>query len=577
MSNCDNNGKSDTTPASGSGQCGPDPASIECQKGGDPCAEYPLTSTPWCDDRLQALPKLTKVVLVGSDGCQLYKLDPSTAGMVLSDGQGFYVSSRPCLSPEQLVSYLDENGVPITDPTTGAPIEQAPPGVGFIAVVDEKGCLWKLRGKPGTAGLLQWDGTNFTIGNLSVNRIEVNPEDKVESLRLIGISNAVKDGDLLGCGEEIEQQVEDVRVLQPNKDGLLKIDLEGNVSVLSVCEVFTEPESQPTYFPFIPTCSQGQPIQFKGTIDKAALLYWDKQQQQFGLIYADEDKCDCGCSEYLTVVFDCATKTFTLTEAPVHVLQWQDADSGGVSVRLEIALPWPAMVTIYSLRRLIAEQYSVDAVSADIYVNGCRVTSPDDGGMVASLTQASTNVGVAVVELAKGNHTIEVGNQQTTSVNPINWTGAWLKAVAHKIVECAPTLRKATEGALREAYSTGSAPEECDCPPGPAGAQGVQGVQGVQGEQGVPGDPGTPLPPPIVPDDPFIVIPPQPPPDDPWRPTIIIWDPNQQTYIPSFFPPYDPGQPTASDGNQYWAIGVNSSGEYSLNNISDSIIPSVSP
>ena len=575
MSDCDDSEALDPTPASGSGQCGPEETDLGCQKGGDPCKEYPLTATPWCDDRLLALPKVTKVALIGSDGCQLMKLDAADPGLVLFDGTSFYVSKRPCLSPEQLVNYLDSDGAPVV--VDGVPVEQDPPGVGFVAVIDDKGCLWKMRGKPGSAGLLQWDGTQFVVGNLSVNRIEVDPEDKVSTLRLIGISNAVKEGDLLACGEEAEQQVEDVRVLDPGKEGLLKIELDGTVSVVGICELYTEPDEQPQYFPFVPTCASGAPIQFKGSIEKAGVLYWNKQQQQFGILEPNEEcPCDCGCAEYLSVIYDCETKMFRLDEAPIHVLEWQDSDNNGISVRLTITLPWPAMVTVYALRRLIAEQYSVDVVTADIYVNGCRVTSSDDGGMVASLTQASTNVGVAIVSLSKGTHTIEVGNQQTTSVNPINWSGSWLKAVAHKIVECDPVLRKPVEGDYRQAYTNGTAPSECDCPPGPTGAQGIQGPQGVQGIQGESGGGGTPPPPPSE-DPPNVVLIPPPPPDDPWLPVLDIWDPNGEVYVPTTFPPYDGAEPTAADGFQYYAIGVNSAGEYQLKNISDSIVISGSP
>ena len=95
MSNCEDNGQAGS-PASGSGQCGPDQTDLGCQKGSDPCEEYPLTATPWCDDRLLELGKRKQVSLIGSDGCQLYKLDGDKAGMVLFDGKAFYVSSAPC-------------------------------------------------------------------------------------------------------------------------------------------------------------------------------------------------------------------------------------------------------------------------------------------------------------------------------------------------------------------------------------------------------------------------------------------------------------------------------------------------
>lgn len=526
----------------------------------DPCSE-PLDGTPaesftsFCDERLRTLGKVERVELVGVSGKCLYRFDTSEPGMILSDGAGgFILTKSPSLDLPQLVNYLNGQGQLVFD-AEGQQIEQEPPSADFIQVQMADGRWLKLRGEPGVASFLYWNGDEFVMRDFTEVPLETAYYEHATDLLLVGIDQ------LEDCEDENDPPVRQLKEWRPGIEGPVwfKADpVTGEIRpmVVDPCTAWEEDMTQSKTLPFIPACIGGKAVRFEGGAT-GSMLAWDHANKRWKLIEISATACDpeCACAPYLTLTYECATGLFSITTPPTHVIMAKDADAAGVNARITVDIPWPALVTIYAARRLVPTVGSLDVVAADIVVDNCVVTSPDDGGMVAALQEASTNVGVAVLLLPAGQHTIYTSNQQTTSEDAIQWSGSWIKMTAHQIAECDPKNGLVVPGDIRSAY--GGSGEECDCPPGP------QGVAGPQGAQGPPGPAGG--------------LDWDPPEGPPW-PVYGHWCYTPEDgYQPTLMPTFEPTDAVSSDGNQYYSWCVDNLGNAQWVNISESVVVSTSP
>lgn len=444
--------------------------SIDCPKGtAEPCY------TPMCDDRFRTLPPARRLQLVGVNGRCMYVFDTSEPGLVMVDGKGGVVLTKsPSLDLPQLVNYAaGPNGLLLT--TDRQPIEDNPPEFGYLMVQLNNGEWKKVRGKPNSIGLVVWDDDGFHIKDVDDANILISvPNDEAQDIKLIGFDT----------NQELEEGERNNLVsLTGTNSGILYFNtITGTVAVRGICDLFSDLGNLEGV-PFLLACSDGTPIRFKGT--DASVLVWNPTQGAFQLVKVDSAKCDpnCGCSTELHLIWDCASGTFSITEPETHVLLWRTNTDTGSNASIDFTLPWPAMVTIYALRRFVPTEAALDVHKADIIVDGAPATSPSDGGLVGRLDQSSTSMGVAVLNLNKGGHNAYIGAGFTTGedITP-TWSGTWMKIVAHKISDCTPTRPILGAGSIRRAY--GGSGEECDCPPGPQGEQGIQGVPGPVGPPG---------------------------------------------------------------------------------------------
>ena len=450
------------------------------------CGDLPaeICYTAWCNDAFVSLPKAKRIDVIGTNGKCMYKFDTSNPGMILSDGKGGFVfTDSPALDLPQLVGYVTEADGSIQVDQNRTAIEGDPPGFGYIMVQkDDDGEWMKLRGKPDTLSMIVWDGTEFkSIGmdeaNLSVSR----PAEECDEGELVAFPTPECDSG--------EPNI--LKRLAGTTDGVLFFStLTGKTKITSICDVYVEEGVRSTRMPFIPGCSDGQGIRFRGPTDKSTILYWDFATNEWAIMDMDSQLCDpeCNCSTYLTPVFDCVTNTWSITEAPDHIETWKTWTDSGVNTAMDITLKWPALVTIYALRRIIPNHAENDTYSADIYVDTCKKTSPSDGGLVGSFHESSSSTGMAIVPLEAGDHNIYVsGTEISDGASPL-WNGAWMKVVAHKIVGCDQPSPGVGAGVIQTGYA--GMDGDCDCAPGATGPTGLTGSQGEQGVPGVPGIPG---------------------------------------------------------------------------------------
>lgn len=442
--------------------------SINC-----PSPDVPCYSNV-CDEKFRTLPRVKRLELLGVSGKCLARIDTSQPGLLSVDPKGgVVVSNAPNIDLQQLVKYASNASGLILDKERN-PIESTPPEFPYLIVQLEDGQWRKVRGRPGSIGLLMWDDDGFHVKDVDESNILISrPDESAEQIELIGFNTS-------DCLQEGERN--NLTRLTSDIEGVIYFNpVTNKVTITSVCELFDDIGNL-TGVPYLLACSDGSPIRFKGTSD--SILIWNSTTGGFELIEIDEKACDptCGCSTELFLTYNCVTGQFDITEPDSHVLSWRSNSDAGANVSLDFTLPWPAMVTMYAGRRFVPVAGSLDVTRADIIVDGIPATSPSDGGLVARLDNATTNTGVAIVSLKKGSHNAYLGNTVTTNDTIPNWSGAWIKIVAHKIKECDPLRSVVGGGTIRTAY--GGSGEECDCPPGPDGATGATGPQGPQGIQG---------------------------------------------------------------------------------------------
>lgn len=439
--------------------------------------------TEWCEDAFQSLPPASRIHLIGTNGKCMYRFDSRKPGLIMADGAGgFLFTQAPALDLPQLVSFVTKSDGSILLNADRTHAEAEPPAFGYLMVqATDSGEWMKLRGGQDRPGMLVWDGTNFNMVGMDEANVSVSrPDDSCDEAEAVGFATPECDD---GTDNILKRFYSDI-------DGVLYFNTTtGKTKITSICEVFAEEAERSTRVPFIPSCSDGDPIRFKGSKSEDGMLYWDHFSGEWVIMDLDEKACDpeCGCATYLTPIYDCVTGTWQITEEPVHVLTWKAWSDSGVATSIDFTLPWPALVNIYALRRMIPNIGDTTVVSADIYVDGCKVTSPSDGGLVGNLGEAATSTGMAIIPLAAGDHTVYVSNTQTAGGGTPNWDGAWLKVFAHKAVECSPGKDAIGEGDIDEGTGGGGG--------GPAGPIGPQGDVGPQGEPGLPGSDG------LVPDD----------------------------------------------------------------------------
>ncbi len=443
--------------------------SINCPSPDKPCY------SSVCDDKFRALPNAKRLELIGVSGKCLYRIDTSQPGLLAVDPKGgVVISNAPNIDLQQLVNYATgPNGLLLDNEKN--PIEGTPPEFPYLIIQLEDGQWRKVRGRPGSIGLLIWDEDGFHVRDIDDSNILISrPDGEAEQIEIIGFDT----DDCLEEGERnnlvrLVRDIEGVAFFNPDTK---------KFTITSVCELFDDIGNLKGV-PFLLACSDSAPVRFKGTND--AVLIWNETTGGFELIETDEKACDptCGCATDLTLVYDCVTAKFSITDPNTHIKSWRSNSDAGPNVSIDFTLPWPALVTIYAGRRFIPTNGDLNVTRADIIVDGSAATSPSDGGLIARLDNATTNTGVAVIPLKKGGHNAYIGNTSTTGedIIPI-WSGAWMKIVAHRIKECDPVRPTLGAGTIRKAY--GADAEECDCPPGP------EGSPGATGDPGVPGPPG---------------------------------------------------------------------------------------
>lgn len=438
--------------------------------------------TPVCDDRFSNLPIAQRVWLVGTNGRCLYRLASNCVGFVVADGRGGFIYTKsPKVDLPQLVSYIDAASGDIVRDSAGVPIEGTPPDFPYIVIQQDDGSLKKLRGQANTPGIIAWDGSNFSfMGFEEANLAVTLPTDTAEDVDVVGFD---ADGNFVQ--------------IESDADGVLFYDANtGKSSVTNVCDLFADVDGV-EQVPFILACSEGSPVKFSGDTSHGVLV-WNPSLTTpgFQLLEVDESLCDpdCHCNTELYLIWDCESGSFSVSAPETHVLTWKDNSDTGVNVSIEADLPWPALVTVYAARKMVPLAGSLEVVSADIYADGCAITSPSDGSLIARLDDAITSIGIGIVKLEAGTHTFHVSNQNVTNGASPQWSGAWIKVVAHKISECDPTNPLTGGGTIREAYGSEGG-EDCDCPPGPegeAGPEGAAGPAGPEGPEGPTGPPGDP-------------------------------------------------------------------------------------
>lgn len=472
---CPGNGNPDAplTPPEGTSHAY---GSIGCPKPPKPCY------TAFCNDSFQSLPVAQRIEIIGVSGKCLYRIDSSNPGILAVDERGgFVVSNAPTIDLQQLVNYAQgPNGLVLDNEKN--PVEGAPPEFPYLIVQLEGGEWRKVRGRPGSIGLVVWDDDGFHIKDVDDSNILISrPSGGAEQLEIVGF-------DTDDCLEEGERN-NLVRLIS-DIDGVVFINsVTGKATVTSLCELFDDVGNL-TGVPFLLACSDGSAIRFKGTSN--SVLTYNQGTGGFELVAVDDKACDptCGCSTELTMIYDCATQTFSITEPETHILSWRTNSDAGANVSIDFTLPWPALVTVYAGRRITPTNGALDVTRADIIIDGVPATSPSDGGLVARLDNPTTNTGVAVQPLKKGGHNAYIGNTVTTNDTIPTWAGAWIKVVAHKIKDCNPVRMPVGSGTIRAAY--GGSGEECDCPPGPSGADGATGPVGPAGPAGPGGGSCTP-------------------------------------------------------------------------------------
>lgn len=420
--------------------------SVNCPTPPSPC------HTPLCDERFRSLPPLARIEVVGANGKCLYKLEHGPQGLIMVDPRGgFIASASPVLDLPQLVSYVDgANGLLLG--RDRKPIEADPPEFPYLMVQLANGEWRKVRGKAGSVGLLVWDQSGFHMKDIDdVNVAISRPDETTASLELVGF-------DPDSCPENGER-AKLVRFDSPDS-GVVWFDAEtGRISARDICDLFTSFEDL-TSVPFLLACSGAGPVKFRGG-DVSSVLAWNPETEAFEVVTVDQDKCldaaCCGCSSELYLIWNCETRTFTITEPNSHVLMWRSNTDNGANVSITFTLPWPGLVTIHALRRLVPDPDSPDAHGADIIVDGISATSPSDGGMVGYLNSSSTSQGLAILPLPMGGHTAHIGNSYTTGSAEPQFGGAWMKIVAHKIAECEPVRPPVGGGSIIPTGSPGTA------------------------------------------------------------------------------------------------------------------------
>jgi len=442
--------------------------SISCPPAPKPCY------TTWCSENFRTLPKAKRIEVIGTAGDCIYKLDPGKPGLVATDGTGgFVVSNAPNIDLEQLVSYATGPNGLLLD-ASKQPIEGDPPEFPYLIIQMENGDWRKVRGRPGSVGLVVWDDEGFRVSGIDDSNILISrPENSATTVELVGFDT----DDCLAEGER-----NNLVRLGSTFEGVAFYDpLTGKFTITSPCDLFDDIGPM-TGVPFLLACSAGNPVKFKGT--SPSVLIWDTISASFKLIAADTKACDpeCGCSTELVLLYDCSTGTWEVGEPETHVLAWTNNSDTGPNVTINFNLPWPAMLTVYGARRFTPQAGNLNVHKCDLVVDGIPITSPSDGGMVARLDESCTNTGVGLIRVKKGAHSAYISNTQTTDdVTPI-WSGAWIKIVAHKIADCDPVRYNLGAGTIRKAYvGTG---DDCDCPPGEQGPPGANGAVGPQGPPG---------------------------------------------------------------------------------------------
>ena len=436
-----------------------------------------------CDDRFQSLPIAKRIEVIGVNGKCVYKLDPSNPGILATDGKGgFVVTNSPVIDLQQLVSYATGTNGLVLDAQKN-PVEGEPPEFPYIIVQLEDGGWRKVRGRPGSIGIVIWDRDGFHVKDIEDANILISrPSEAATSLELIGFDteDCLEEGDRNNL-VRLTSDFEGVAFYNPATD---------KVTITSVCELFDDIGNL-TGVPFLLACSDGDPIRFKGT--SPSVLIWDTTEGAFKLIAANAQACDptCGCSTELTLIYNCASGQWSVDEAETHVLVFKNYSDTGPNASIDFTLPWPALLQVFAGRRFTPTNGALDIHRCDIIVDGIPATSPSDGGMVARLDQATTNTGVGVIPVKKGGHNAYIGNGVTTNDTIPIWSGSWIKVVAHKISECDPLRPAIGGGTIRQAY--GGSGEDCDCPAGPEGPPGEAGPVGPTGPAGTDGGTITPF------------------------------------------------------------------------------------
>lgn len=441
--------------------------------------------TPVCDERFAMLPMASRIELIGVNGQCLYRFPTTKPGIILADGRGGFVfTNKPVLDLPQLVSYIDAaSGQVVTDPTTGYATEADPPDFPWLMIQKSDGSWMKLRGRPGTPGLMAWDGTNFSFMSFDEANLAVTqPDTTADSLHLAGFD---------------EEGV--FKTFEASTDGVLFFDPETNrVELASVCSLFASVGGIESV-PFLLACTGDTGLKFTGGLIPGVIV-WDPTLTTPGFTFVEVDTEDCegscACASELYLKYSCSTKKITFEAPETHVLMWRNNTDTGVNASITFTLPWPALVSVFAGRRLNPVSGSLDVTRCDIIVDGSIATSPSDGGMVARLDDAATNTGVAILSLKKGNHQAYIGNTSTTNEAIPQWNGAWIKVLAHKISDCDPTRPEVGGGSIRSAFGSEGG-EDCDCPPGEDGAPGPTGETGPPGPAGpagADGDDGAPGP-----------------------------------------------------------------------------------
>lgn len=408
--------------------------SVNCPTPPAPC------HTPVCDERFRSLPPLKRIEVIGANGKCLYKLDHGPQGLIMVDPKGGFVASHaPVLDLPQLVSYVDgANGLLLG--RDRRPIEANPPEFPYLVVQLASGEWKKVRGKAGSVGLMVWDRDGFHMRDIDDVNISISrPAETTSSIELVGF-------DPESCPEDGET-AKLIRFDSP-ESGVVWFDSETKrVETRNICDLFASFEDLASV-PFLLACSGAGPVKFRGG-DVSSVVAWNPETESFQIVAVDQDKCldaaCCGCSSELYLIWNCETKTFSITEPDSHILFWRSNTDNGANVRITFTLPWPALVEIHALRRFVPNPESPDAHRADIIVDGIVATSPSDGGMVGYLNSSSTSQGLAILPLPMGGHSAHIGNSFTTGNAEPQFNGAWMKIVAHKIAECEP-IRPAVGG-----------------------------------------------------------------------------------------------------------------------------------
>lgn len=441
-----------------------------------PCTVPSGCFTPVCDERFLNLPYAARIELIGTNGQCLYRFPATVPGLIMADGKGgFLFTNKPVLDLPQLVSYINQTTGEIAYDTSGVAIEGDPPDFPYLMVQKTDGSWMKLRGKPGTPGIISWDGTNFGFMNFDDANIAVTePEATDDELFLTGFDDD-------GVFSKFEAST----------DGVLYFDITTKkVRLASVCSLFADVGGVATV-PYLLACAGDSPIKFQGGLT-SAIVAWDANADVpgFYFIEIDDAACagDCACATELYLIYDCATKTISVKAPETHVMMWRTNTDTGVNTSLTFTLPWPAMVSVFAGRRMNPLSGSLAVAKADIIVDGSVATSPADGGLVARLDEASMQ-GMTILPLKAGNHTVYVGNTTVSETEDPQWNGAWLKVLAHKISDCNPTRPEVGNGTIRSGFGSEGG-EDCDCPPGPEGPAGAAGETGPPGPAGATGPAG---------------------------------------------------------------------------------------